>query len=153
MEKLTQTRRDNCWQTAVAMLLGRPAESLPAQHEFAERDAYGKALRVYLDRHHGVTYVELDAEGFASAPEAYKRFHVMIGECSRTTPENNNAWHAIVGANGEQFWDVSESREGLTKVCGYGLLVPTPPEWHAQWADETCVCHGCLFLARKTEAA
>ena len=143
MKKLTQTRRDNCWQTCVAMLLGCPAESLPAQHEFVKREDYGRALRVYLDKHHALTYVEMGAAQFSALTEDQKKLHVMIGECERTTPENGNAWHAVVGASGELLWDVSESRAGLTKVHGYGLLVPTPLEWRATWAREICVCSEC----------
>lgn len=147
MKKLTQTRLDNCWQTCVAMLLSCPAESLPAQHEFEKREDYGKALRVFLDKHYGMTYVELTPEAFAATPEAYKRFHVMIGECPRTTVENNYAWHAVVASYGELFWDVSETRAGLTKIGGYGLVVSTPEEWRMLWADEKCVCPECFVCA------
>jgi hypothetical protein len=136
------------------MLLDCPAESLPAQHEFEKRDDYGKALRVFLDRHHGLTYVEVDAARFATVPEQFKRFHVLIGECPRTTAENNFARHAIIGSNGEQFWDVSETRAGLTKVECYGLLIPTPADWKAAFSSEDCVCFDCRRdRARSAEAA
>jgi len=99
-------------------------------------------LRVYLDKHHGVTYVELTPEQFEAAPAEHKKAHVLLGESPRTTPENPT-WHAVVGSEGVMTWDVNASRAGLTSVRGYGLLVPTPPEWCASWATEPCACAAC----------
>ncbi len=140
MQKLTQSRADNCWQTCVAMLLGVPAEKLPAQHEY-ERPRYGTLLRVFLDKHFGCTYVEGPIEQFEEAREQIG-FHILLGESPRTTPENPT-WHAIIGERGQPFWDVNPSRDGLTSVKGWGLLIPTPPAWRDAWKDETCVCPAC----------
>ena len=143
MEKLTQSRKDNCWQTCVAVLLGCPAESLPGQHEYATRDEYGKVLRVFLDKHYDVTYVEVGPDQFEGLPICFKQRHVMIGECTRSTAENGFAWHAVVGELGKIVWDVSPTRAGLTKIQGYGLLVPTPPEHRATWIGSVCECPRC----------
>lgn len=152
MEQLTQSRSDNCWQTCIAMLLGRPATSLPLQHKFEKRDDYGKALRVFLDKHHGVTYVEIGPEEFDRAPREHLRFHLIIGESPRSSP-TNDTWHAIVGSFGVPHWDVNPSRAGLTKICAWGLLVPTPAEWRAQWSSDACVCASCLEESSNKVAA
>ncbi len=153
MTGLTQSRPENCLQTCIAMLLGVDPESMPQQHELeqlTDRAAWGLALRVYLDKHHGLTYVEIGPDEYKKALATGIDHHVLIGECSRTTKERY-VWHAIVGRRGEPVWDVSPSREGLTKVTGWGLLVPTPKEFRATWAGTQCLCRDCA--SKKAVAA
>lgn len=154
MKKLTQTHLDNCWQTCVAMLLGVPAEVLPDQHQITGRDQYLHTLRVYLEKHHNLLYVEVGPEKLSEIKAQASCFHLLIGECARSSPENDHAWHAVVGRGGELYWDVSESRAGLTKVERYGLLVPfaaAPDAWRAEWqrrkstgdVEMLCQCSSC----------
>lgn len=146
MQRLTQTRSDNCWPTCVAMLLGCSVESLP-ENVFVTRAQYVQALRVYLCKHHGMTYLEDVPE---KAVTVVRGFHLMIGESVRTTAENDT-WHAIVGLNGEPYWDVNPSRAGLTKVCGWGVLIAVSEKWRTEWRnreeagekDMKCLCVAC----------
>lgn len=147
MKRLTQTRSDNCWQTCVAMLLGCAAEDLPAQHEFNERTQYVKVLRVFLDKHYGLTYVEVETNKPATVPPCTKGHHLLIGPSPRTTTDNDT-WHAIIGLDGEPYWDVNPSRAGLTEVRAWGLLVPTPEEWRTTWNGEACLCPSCDQMER-----
>jgi len=150
MRQLTQSRPENCLQTCIAILLDVDPESMPQQHELErldDRSAWGKALRAYLDKHHGLTYVEVPPRDFEKQPRWATAQHVIIGECSRTTSENY-VWHAIVGAHGAPVWDVSPTRAGLTRVTGWGLLVPTPAEWKKEISATDCVCAACA----KTES-
>lgn len=144
MQKLTQTRPDNCWQTCVAAILDRAAESVPVQHLYPNRDAYTKALRVFLDKHYGLTYVEVESGRFLEVfSQVQSSFHLLLGPSPRTSTKNNT-WHAIVGFAGKPCWDPNPSRAGLTEINAWGLLVPTPPEWRISWAGEHCVCANCV---------
>lgn len=145
MQNLTQTRSDNCWQTCVAMLLERSVEELPQQHESSSREAYCKALRVFLDKHHDRTYVEvkIGSPMFSVAKEQFKSSpHLIIGETIRTTT-SNDSWHAVVGVGGKVHWDVHPSRKGLTSVKAWGLVVPIPEGWREQWKGQACTCAAC----------
>lgn len=135
MELLTQTR-PNCWQLCVAMLLGLLAEALPDQVVVAgrSRDLYAHALRVYLRKHHRVTYAEIDP---LQAGVGRDMFHLLIGETARTS--ENDAWHAIVGRGGVPYWDVHPSRAGLTKVYKWGVLIPIPSSWEVEWGRREAV--------------
>jgi hypothetical protein len=120
------------------MLLGCVAEALPLQHEFDGRENYSKALRVFLDKHYKLTYVEITSDKFE---EVSPSFHIMIGPTIRTVSAND-AWHAVIGFGGKMFWDVHASRAGLTSVEGWGLLVPTPSDWRVG-LNVACTCAEC----------
>lgn len=149
MQRLTQTK-PNCWQLCVAMLLDCDPETLPDQPSIAGRDRerYAHVLRVYLRKHHGVTYAEVPPSSFESVARQ-RIFHLMIGETVRTV--ENDAWHAIVGLGGQPYWDVHPSRAGLTQVFWYGLIIPIPDSWEDEWRrresasdpDMLCVCPIC----------
>lgn len=151
MRRLTQTHDKNCLQTCVAILLDCDPARLPQQAEYVVHDDFVRALRVYLDRHHGLTYVEMPSEQFEQFAEARERSrlpHVLIGPCSRTSPENGEAWHAVIGVGDEMVWDVSPTRAGLTAVEGRGFLIPTPKGWAETWRGESCACAGCRAISR-----
>src|ERR1700687_430107 len=125
MRKLIQTRKDNCLQTCVAILLDREPEQLPLQQNYSGHDDFVKALRVYLDKHFGLTYAEVPVEQFelarVTAKQALQLPHIMIGPCSRTSPENGEAWHSVIGRDGEMIWDVSDAQSGLTEVKAWAF--------------------------------
>lgn len=135
MKHLTQTRSDNCWQTCVAMILGREAEELPPQHLYGlDREVYARVLRAYLYKHHGLTYIEIERADAAETTSEWP-YHLIIGESPRTSPDNDT-WHAVVGLAGKPYWDVNPSRGGLTKVLKFGLLIPfraAPIEWRSDF--------------------
>lgn len=142
MQRLTQSKPDNCWQTCVAMLLGCSADVLPDQSSFRDRQRYADVLRVYLFKHHDLTYVEVEEEKFEHMAWFARNGHVMIGETVRTT-EENDTWHAVVGVAGKFEWDVHPSRDGLVRVRKWGLLVPVPADWRAGLDNRACACHSC----------
>lgn len=152
MIKRTQTG-DNCWQTCLAMLLDCVPESLPDQtvlddHQEAGRSRYAHALRVFLRKHYNISYAEVGPDRFEEIAQR-NIFHLMIGETVRT-PETGNK-HAVVGRGGKLYWDVHPSRMGLTEIFWFGLLIPIPVAWEAEWQKREaalditmeCVCCGC----------
>lgn len=123
-KRLTQTASHNCFQTCAAILLNVDPIQLPEQLPTNTHDEYVHRLRCYLNKQYCLTYIEIP-----SSQTPPTQLHIMIGETVRTKPENKNAWHAVIGQGGALLWDVSESRDGLTKVHAWGWLMPTPMEW------------------------
>lgn len=156
MQRLTQTK-PNCWQLCVAIVLDIPAEILPDQTSVAgrERQKYADALRVYLRKHHQLTYVEVNPDFLIGKDVC----HLMIGETVRTA--EIDAWHAVVGIGGNMVWDVSPHRDGLTKVLKFGLIIPVPKEWEVEFekkekaGDESmlCKCPTCESEKEATRAS
>lgn len=151
MRHLTQVG-ERCWQTCVAMLLDVAPESLPDQPSTSGHDTvrYGEVLRAYLHAHRDMTYFEVGPEAWEDLKSQGKIFHIMMGETVRTPA--NGVWHAVVGVSGDFYWDPHPSRAGLTKAHKWGVLVPFPEHWRAEWerraeqGDEAvlCVCPSCV---------
>lgn len=144
MQRLTQSKPDNCWQTCVAMLLGCSADVLPDQSVFGNRQEYADALRTYLFKHHDLTYVEIESDKFDAVLPYTRSGHVLIGETERTSTEHD-VWHAVVGKNGKFEWDVHPSRAGLTNIKKWGLLVPLSNALRefVRSAGRSCYCSIC----------
>jgi hypothetical protein len=138
MLKLTQTNLDpgNCWQTAVACLLGVPAEALPDQHliesrhkdgsvpDYAGHHSYSNALNAYLFKHHGLGYMQEPAWKLGAFTLRDPGLHLLIGPTVRTCEGGDGAriLHCVVGRHGEQVWDPHPSRAGLLSVISWGWL-------------------------------
>lgn len=140
MIELTQTHLTpygNCWQTAIACLLGLPAEALPDQHVI-ERDAadpgaanyaghfsYANALNAYLTKHHGLGYIQEPAWRVGAFTLREPGFHLLIGPTVRTREDGDGPriLHCIVGKHGRHRWDPHPSHAGLTRVISWGWLV------------------------------
>jgi len=144
VKQLTQTNLDpgNCWQTALAILLDLEAEVLPPQAEIeiamkTEGGRYGghfsylNAIQCYLQKHHGLVYIELPVWQLDQL--VINGTHLIVGPTVRTAaaierraPTFN---HCVVGIGGTMVWDVHPSRAGLTKDEKYGLLTKPPDDW------------------------
>lgn len=139
MIQLTQTQltpHGNCWQTAVACLLGVPAEELPDQHaieteatyadrpNYAGHHSYSNALNAYLTKHHGLGYLQEPAWRIGSFALREPGFHLLIGPTVRTKTDGDGPriLHCVVGKHGGQTWDPHPSRAGLTRVISWGWL-------------------------------
>jgi hypothetical protein len=111
----------NCWQTAVACVLGVSADELPDQVEIEREDrSYWNLLNAYLKKHHGSIYSELYDWQFSAIEIRDPGLHIMVGPTVRTP--DKGTFHAIVGRRGEPFWDPHPSRAGLTKVDRWGIV-------------------------------
>lgn len=153
----------NCWQTAIASVLGLPAESLPDQVRcelFSKSNGgsayYSYVVRAYLDKHHGLSLAYLHGEHLIAALRMRTPgLHLVEGPTVRT-PHNGGVEHVCVGLDGELVWDVHPSRAGLTRIDRWGLFIPAPAherERRAQlakskpgtddWLNNTCHCPDC----------
>jgi hypothetical protein len=137
---LTQTRlapEGNCWQTAMACLLRVPAESLPDQVQIdAEpKGSYNNALIAYLERHHGLAFVDLGRAAIQGLRvTTFGGFHLMSGPTVRTPTSKCN--HVVVGFQGELAWDPHPDRAGLTLVEEWTILVPQPSGYRARHDEQ-----------------
>lgn len=180
MQFLTQTELNpgNCWQTALACILGVPAESLPPQAEIEgwhwgrSRASYWNILQHYLRAHHRLVYSEVHAHEFACVRPRRPEW-LLIGETLRTgkfmlDKEARHVMHCIVTyEGGAHTWDVHPSRDGLTSVERWGVLgdvQATTLRYHEERLrraqplldDEQSVDfldHWCLCPAHKLEEA
>ena len=135
MKFFTQSNLDpgNCWQTAIACILGVNPEELPPQHEIQgwPNEAldgwggYSNVLNGYLAKHHGLMYGEVYAHHFTMVRPAYPE-HILCGPTVRTPESKRN--HCVVAVNGTAVWDTHPSRAGLTEVETWGLLGPLGPK-------------------------
>lgn len=141
MKRLTQTELSpgNCWQTGVAALLDLHAEALPPQtaielaHKsdsyYAGHFSFSNALNAYLYKHHRLAYAQLPIWQMAQAK--ITGYHLIIGTTVRTV-ENMSGQprilHCVVGAEGEEVWDVHPSQAGLLRPLSYGFLLRPDPE-------------------------
>jgi hypothetical protein len=127
----------NCWQTAIACVLGVTAESLPDQHvielatatenaeNFAGHHSYSNALNAYLTKHHGLGYVQDPAWRIAPFELRDPGLHVLIGPTVRTKADGDGPriLHCVVARHGKAIWDPHPSRTGLTSIKSWGWLI------------------------------
>jgi hypothetical protein len=144
MKPFTQSNLDpgNCWQTAIACILGVDPETLPPQHEIEGPAAevlrgwgsYTNVLNAYLAKHHGLIYFEVQRYQFGgvrpSRPE-----HILCGPTVRTEAHKaagrQQFNHCVVARNGVAVWDVHPSRAGLIGVDSWGVLGDRQPDHDA----------------------
>lgn len=155
MKEFTQTALapvGNCWQTAVACVLGVEPAELPDQATLDRKlvdgewrgMGYNNPLRAYLLKHHGLAHVDMHAPAEALAllsvrPDVY---HLITGRTVRT--DERGIRHCVVGRGGEVVWDPHPSRAGLTDDIRWAFLVPYPKEWTGYRKDEDgCLCPAC----------
>jgi hypothetical protein len=134
----------NCWQTAVACLLGVEPDTLPPQSEIeawpnAALDGWGgysNCLQGYLRAHHNLCYITIREHEF-TAVRAVRPEMILSGPTVRTAQARlrgeKELDHAIVGVNGIQVWDPHPSRDGLLHVIEWGLLAAHIPRL---WDEE-----------------
>ena len=155
MRELTQTSTGlvgNCWQTAVACILDIDPDVMPSQMvlDRCERQpdgsvkrvgpGYNNALQAYLQRHHGLAYVELHMPVEAYSYLSISGYHLMTGTTVRSA-EMDGMRHVVVGRDGKVVWDPHPSRAGLLDDIHWALLVPYPAQWRIwKWDDMPCVC-------------
>lgn len=154
----------NCWQTALACILGVQPELLPPQEELEalETDVleghghYGNVINGYLHKHHNLSYVTI--QGYQTpAIRALKNYwHVITGPTVRTA--DNGRYHSMVGCNGMPVWDPHPSRAGLlmdeVNRLSWGVLAP-PRTFDAEKLRTnrgyrlvySCLCPACGNLA------
>lgn len=156
MIELTQTSlypRGNCWQTAVACVLDLPAEALPSQFDSYYEDVdgsgvvrirmnYNNPLQAYLNKHHGLAYVEFHQPQEALAQLAIHGYHLITGTSVRSA-DYDGTRHVVVGKDGQVAWDPHPSRAGLLDEIRWAVLCSWPKLWNRQ-ASMDCVCPSCL---------
>jgi hypothetical protein len=144
----TDTTHGNCWQFAVACVLGVPAANLPDQvaiESNEHRTGYYTALNVYLFRHHGLMYSEVYDYAIGALSVRAPGWHCLFGPTVRTA--TNGLHHVIVGRYGAPAWDPHPSRAGLLEVQRWGMVAPMPerirPEWERTAERNPCICPAC----------
>jgi hypothetical protein len=151
----SSTYPGNCWQTSVACLLDVDPIKLPPQPHYdyripgeEEKDdtfgpSFGNALGLYLRRHHGLFYLEIDASSAKDVliPIGY---HMLTGRTVRSHV-NRGMRHVVVGYRGRMIWDPHPSRAGLTDKVRLATLIPFPPEYAEYWdrRPDPCECPEC----------
>jgi len=155
MKEFTQTElypRGNCWQTAVACVLGIEPDQLPSQFDSyteAEREGvkywdlhYNNPLQAYLRKHHGLAYVEFHQPEEALSQLRIEGYHLITGDTVRTE-QYGGIRHVVVAKDGKVVWDPHPSRAGLIGNIRWAVLSPWPKLW--RWDDSSlvCVCPAC----------
>jgi hypothetical protein len=159
MRELTQTvvgENGNCWQTCIACVLDVDPVGMPDQStiervtgrdergKFVRAGSYHNPLAAYLRDHHAL----VAAHVYSPLHRAVRAttmggLHLAYGETVRTPTLGTH--HVVVARDGETVWDPHPSRDGLTKVTGWGVFAPWPDEWDL--ADNRrlnpCVCPRC----------
>jgi hypothetical protein len=144
----------NCWQYAVASLLDVDPLTLPDQSKCDVPDAEGlrqqpyfqNLLGAYLKKHHGLAYVEVHYEGFASLVTVREPgWHFLTGTTVRTGTPGAAKRHVVVARYGEMVWDPHPSRAGLLDEINLALLMAFPKSWESHWRT-ACECPACAAL-------
>ena len=103
-----QGRHGDCMRACIASLLDLPRDAVP---NFAQMDADGEGnfwlLLADFCRQHGYSFVTMQGR-FVWADDAI--YHVISGP----SPPINGGHHAVVGRNGQVFFDPHPSRAGLS---------------------------------------
>ena len=139
----------NCWQTAVASILGIDPECLPDQSAIAAKGGdhsyYNNPLQAYLFKHHGLMFCTIQDYMFGAIKvTSFNGYHTMSGPTVRTAT-NGGIRHCVVGHNGLFVHDPHPSQAGLLKVESWGFLAPLSEEWKAgAWQTKhRCQCPEC----------
>lgn len=124
----------------------------PASDRVEDYAQYVDVVRVYLLKHYGLTYAEIDP-AVSPAPNG---FHIIVGE---TVRDAERTYHAMIGVRGKPHWDVHPSRAGLTSTLRWGVLIPfsfAPPAWRADFGSrmgsQACSCRACYSSVSKTDS-
>lgn len=156
MRQQTQSNLDpgNCWQTAIACVLNVPAADLPDQVAIeAAKQFYKNAVNAFIFVHLGPR-IYVDTDELTTPGVRPIGYHVIIGPTVRTEAQRaagrEHFHHAIVGLDGDPFWDPHPSRAGLLSTHIWGVVVPLPAhaiEWRKKRMAEgsmLCVCPKCV---------
>lgn len=168
MIELTQTNLapGNCFQTCVASVLDLDPSLLPAQENYDRyvikedgarsyphpHKRYDAAVNVYLQKHHGLGYLQLHVPTASLLAVMGMRdpgWHFFAGNTVRTA--TTGCTHLVVARYGEIVWDPHPSRAGLLDD-GHrrlAMLIPWPESWTSVWGSSTgdmppCECPACL---------
>lgn len=101
----------DCQRSVIATLLGLPREDVPHFNKIAEGDPdlFWCGLQAFL-RRKGYAYLTVRKDaGSAFFGEIGPVYH----EISGPSPRGSGVYHAVVGLNGEIFFDPHPSRAGL----------------------------------------
>lgn len=139
----------NCMAACFATILGVPIDELPDLHALhADGKSWMNALNTYLVRHHDRLYVETQAIYTPFIRPSTDDLHLINGG----SPRGVEGGHSVVGRGGSQYFDPHPSRDGLTSIETYGLLIPAT-DWHRQYhADKPCMCKRAACLTATVEA-
>lgn len=103
----TNNQHGDCMRACIASLLDLPREAVP---NFAQLDADGEGnfwlLLAEFCRQHGYSFVTIQGR-FVWAEDVI--YHVISGP----SPRIKGGHHAVVGRNGQVFFDPHPSRAGL----------------------------------------
>lgn len=168
MRELTQTNLapGNCFQHCVASVLDLDPELLPPQVEYdrfvVKEDGtrsyphphrrYDAAVNVYLQKHHGLAYLQLHVptrELLSQMTFREPGWHFLAGNTVRTA--KSGCTHLVVARYGEVAWDPHPSRAGLLDD-GHrriAMLIPWPESWSKTWGNSLgvmpdCECPPCI---------
>lgn len=162
IRRLTQTVtgiEGNCWQTAVACVLGIDPITMPCQatiervtgHDENGRvvraGGYNNPLQAYLREHHGMTLVQFWAAHLACARiTSMDGYYLAYGPTVRTPTLGTD--HVVVARDGETIWDPHPSGAGLTKVTSWGAFAPWPESFDLENSrkNNPCVCPKCVTV-------
>lgn len=118
----------DCQRAVIASLLELPIEDVPHFLQDAKGDptAYWQAIQKFC-RGHGYAYLTAHSpKGLAFYGDDGDVFH----EISGPSPRHAGTFHAVIGKNGQVFFDPHPSRAGLAgdpATWEHAYLVPTRP--------------------------